>query len=247
MVARVAKQAVIPGSHYDWRNLFARLPKLLLGMSVLGLCVMGWLKLNDPSLLPIQKVRAQGAFVNLTEAMLLSRAGTIQGSYFNIDVRSVQENIESLAWVDKAFVKRKWPDTVVISVIEQDAAARWQDKGLINKRGELFYPDKASFPAGLPILSGPAGTHKQVMGHYKRMSLMLAKEGLTVQRLEIDARRALTVYLDTGLKILLGRDEHYLRLDRFIRTYDKALVTEISQIQRVDMRYTNGFSVLRKQ
>lgn len=123
MVARIARQAVVSGSQYDWRGLFARLPKLLFVISVASLLAMGLMKLNDPQLLPIQKVRAQGAFIHLTEAMLLTRAGNIKGGYFNIDVSAVQENIESLAWVDKAYVRRTWPDTLMISVTEQNATA----------------------------------------------------------------------------------------------------------------------------
>ena len=247
MVTRVVKQAVIPGSQYNWSSFFARLPKLLLVISVMGLCLMGFVKLNDPSLLPIQKIRAQGTFINLTEEMLLSRAGNLQGGYFNIDVSSVQENIESLAWVDKAYVRRMWPDTLMITVTEQRAMAWWHNKGLINVRGELFYPDKASFPSGLPILSGPIETHQQLMAHYKTMGMMLEKTGLRIRQINMDARRALTVHFENGLKILLGRDAYYPRLERFIRSYDKVLVSEVDQLKQIDMRYTNGFTIMRKQ
>lgn len=247
MVAHAVKQAVIPGSHYDWRSLFARLPRLLLGLSMLGVVIIGLMKFNDPNLLPIQKIRAQGAFIHLTEEMLLSQAGNIQGGYFNIDVSSVQESIESLAWVDKAFVKRMWPDTLMITVTEQHAAAWWNNKGLINQRSELFSPDKTSFPAGLPKLSGPAGTHQQLMEYYKSMNHLLEKTDLIIQEIKMDARRALVVQFDNGLKILLGRDTHYPRLERFISVYATVLASEISQIQQIDMRYTNGFTIMRKQ
>ena len=247
MVARVARQAVIPDGQYDWPRLFSRLPRLLLILSVAGLLGMGLMKLNDPQLLPIQKVRAQGTFVNLTEAMLLTRAGDIKGGYFNIDVDAIQENIESLAWVDKAYVRRIWPDTLMIRVSEQQASVWWHGKGLINQRGELFYPAKKTFPAGLPQLSGPVGTHQQLLEHYRSMSSMLEGTGLAIQQLDMDARRSMALRFDNGLKILLGRDSYYLRLERFIRMHEKVLATEINHIQQIDMRYTNGFTLLRKQ
>lgn len=247
MVARAARQAVIPGGQFAWRHAFAKLPKLLLVISVLGLAGTGLMKLNDPELLPIQKVRAQGAFINLTEAMLLSRVGDIRGGYFNVDVRAVQDNIESLPWVDRAAVRRIWPDTLMISVTEQQAVAWWQDKGLLNQRGEVFYPDKKTFPAGLPILNGPLDTHQQLLEHYRSMNSMLKVTGMKIRQLDMDERRSLTLRFDNGLNLLLGRDSYYLRLNRFIRIYDKALASEINHIQQIDMRYTNGFSVLRKQ
>ena len=247
MAARVAQQAVIPGGQFDWRRILAALPKLLLVISVLSALGMGLMKLNDPGFLPIQKVRAQGAFINLTEAMLLSRVGDINGGYFNVDVRAVQYTIESLPWVDRASVRRIWPDTLMISVTEQHAVARWHDKALLNQRGEVFSPDKNTFPAGLPVLNGPLDTQQQLLEHYRAMSAMLTVTGLTIRQLDMDERRSLTLHFDNGLKLLLGRDAYYLRLERFVRVYDKVLAAEINHIQRIDMRYTNGFSMLRKQ
>lgn len=246
MVARVVRQAIITDGQYDWSHFFVRLPKFLFILSVLALMGMGMMKLNDPQLLPIQKVRAQGTFINLTEQMLLKQVGDITGGYFNINVSAVQNNIESLAWVEHAYVKRVWPDTLMISVTEQKAMTVWQSKGLINSRGELFYPAKDSFPVGLPQLNGPVDSHQQLLEYYQGMSTMLAGTGLSIQQLDMDARRSVVLRFDNGLKIFLGRDANYPRLERFIRNYAKALVIEVKHIQQIDMRYTNGFTVLRK-
>ena len=247
MFARVARQAVIPVSHIEWRQLLSRLTGLLLSFTLLSMVGMAIMKLNDPQLLPIQKVRAQGSFINLTEQMLLKRAGDIRGGYFSINVTAVQKNIESLAWVDKAYVRRLWPDTLMITVTEQTASAWWQDDGLINQRGELFFPEKNSFPANLPKLNGPAGTHRQLLEHYQNMNSMLEKSALTIQRIDMDARRSLVIMLVGGVKILLGRDEYYPRLERFVRMHAKLLAAEMNNIQKIDMRYTNGFTLLRQQ
>ena len=247
MTSRAVKQAVIPGSQIDWRVHFARVPKLLLLIALVSLFVIGWMKVNQPGFMPIEKIRAQGEFINLTEEMLLGQAGNIQGGYFNINVGSVQESVESLAWVDKAYVRRTWPDTLLITVTEQKARAEWHDNGLINLRGELFYPDRQTFPVGLPKLSGPEGTHRQLLEHYQSMSRIVVETGLLIQQISMDARRSLILHFDNGMKILLGREAHYVRLDRFMRIYRKLLVTEINQLQQIDMRYTNGFTILRKQ
>lgn len=247
MVARVIQQAVVPGGQHDWRLLFARLRGLLLMISAGGLLIAGGMKLNDPGLLPVQKVRVQGAFINLTEDMLLTSAGGITGGYFNIDVEAVKQNIESLAWVDKAYVRRMWPDTLMITVTEQQAVADWNGNGLVNVRGELFYPEKKTFPGGLPHFTGPQGTHQQLLEHYKNMGSILNGVPARIQGIEMDARRSLTIRFENGLTLLLGRKLYYQRLARFLRIYNKMLVTEIGNIDRIDMRYTNGFTVLRKE
>ena len=53
-----------------------------------------------------------------------------------------------------------------VTVIEQAAAARWGDAGLLNNRGELFIAPRAHVPSELPRLSGPEGSESQVAQRY---------------------------------------------------------------------------------
>ena len=43
-----------------------------------------------------------------------------------------------MPWVDAVSVQRAWPRGLHVLVIEQVAAARWGETGLLNTRGELF-------------------------------------------------------------------------------------------------------------
>ena len=138
------------------------------------------------------------------------------------------------------------PDTMMIGVTEQNVAALWKGKGLINQRGELFYPEEKTFPASLPQLSGPPGSHQSLLEHYRAIRPMLGKTGLVIQQLDMDARRSMIIQFNNGLKILLGRDSYFLRVEKFVRIYEKILRTEINNIQQIDMRYTNGFSIMRR-
>ena len=247
MATRVVKQAVIPDSQFDWQKLFLFISKVLVSLVIVSLFSLAYLKINQPDFLPITKVRAQGEFVHLTEAMLVSRASDIRGGYFNIDVRQIQQNIETLPWVKSASVRRAWPDTLIISVKEQRATASWHDKGLISEQGKLFFPQRNTFPAGLPVLSGPEGMHVPLIQQYHSMQEILLLAGLEIQAMDMDARRAITLVLSNGLKIFLGREQQQKRLKRFVRIYNRILGTQIEQLKQVDMRYTNGFTILRKQ
>ncbi|MDH5444895.1 MAG: cell division protein FtsQ/DivIB [Gammaproteobacteria bacterium] len=247
MATRVAKQAVIPGSQFDWRQILSRLPKIIFGLGFLALLIMLTMKAQDPGFLPIEKIRAQGEFVNLTEDMLISKAGNIHGGYFNINVQKIKNNIEAIPWVDRAYVRRVWPGTLMITVKEQRARAVWGNKGLINDRNELFFPEAGTFPGGLPKLSGPNGSHGHLMLTYRTMQDLLLTTGLEIYAMKLDARRALSLQLTGDMKLLLGREAHYERLKRFIRIYSKLLVSQAGQLNQIDMRYTNGFTILRKQ
>ena len=61
--------------------------------------------------------------------------------------------------------------------------------------------------------------------------------------LKFDARHALELKLDNGLKVVLGRDNTVLRLKRLTRIYNKVLLARINDIEVVDLRYTNGMAI----
>ena len=79
---------------------------------------------------------------------------------------NIQRAVEALPWVDHARIQRRWPNSLHVTVIEQTAAARWGESGLLNTRGELFVRAAAHVPAELPRLSGPEGTECQVAQRY---------------------------------------------------------------------------------
>lgn len=56
--------------------------------------------------------------------------GVYAGDYlFGIDMDNAQNRIESLSWVDRAVVRRLWPDRIVVQIIERQPYALWQHEG----------------------------------------------------------------------------------------------------------------------
>jgi hypothetical protein len=60
------------------------------------------------------------------------------------------ERSKRLPWVEHARIQRRWPNSLHVTVIEQTAAARWGESGLLNTRGELFVKSATHVPAELP-------------------------------------------------------------------------------------------------
>ena len=75
----------------------------------------------------------------------------------SVDLAAVRRAIHTLPWVDAVSVQRAWPRGLNVLVIEQVAAARWGETGLLNTRGELFATDERHIPPELAQLSGPRG------------------------------------------------------------------------------------------
>ncbi len=82
-----------------------------------------------------------------TSSALVARRCAAQG-LLSVDLAAVRRAIHTLPWVDAVSVQRAWPRGLTVLVVEQIAAARWGERGLLNTRGELFATDAQPLPAG---------------------------------------------------------------------------------------------------
>lgn len=200
--------------------------------------------LRDPHNMPLRAVQVEGQFRKLSaEQLQQAIAATVQGGFFSVNVDAVRRAAEALPWVESASVRRVWPDSLRLTVVEQRAAARWGDTGLLNMRGELFEPAADSIPQYLPRLSGPDELRRRVMENYIAMTAALAPIGRRVSVLRLDERRAWQVELDNAVSLQLGRDHTLPRLERFVRVYPTLFVAAEARLKTVDLRYSNGFAV----
>jgi cell division protein FtsQ len=128
-------------------------------------------------------------------------------------------------------------------VTEERAVARWQDEGLVNAAGQVFYPavNDAQLQK-LPLLEGPPRTSTQVMNAFVKLNEQLAPLGLRTARLRMDARRSWRLTLSNGMGLILGRKDSERQLERFVRFYPGTLDGRIADVEEVDLRYTNGFA-----
>ena len=246
-------QAVIATPNASGWRLKAALPlRLLATLLLLGgvVALLGWCvaKLNDPATLPISKIRVQGSFVHLNEAMLQRTvAGTKNQGFFSVDIAAVKQQVEQLPWVKQAAVRRIWPDTLGIEVVEQKAVARWAAGGLVNRAGENFRPAETQAFSHLPLFVGPQNMLAAMREQYRQSNALLITVGLRIAELAMNSRRALTLQLTlpskARIELVLGREETAARLQRFIRVYKKLLMARSADIARVDLRYSNGLSV----
>ncbi len=128
-------------------------------------------------------------------------------------------------------------------MVEETAAARWGDSGLLNTRGRLFVREATHVPAELPRLSGPEGAESQVADRYLSAQGRMLEAGMRIAALRLDERGAWEMDLDSGVTVRLGRRDVDARLDRFIRTTSQVIAHRLNDISYVDMRYSNGFAI----
>jgi len=128
-------------------------------------------------------------------------------------------------------------------VIEQTAAARWGERGLLNVRGELFASDERHIPSELAQLEGPPGKELVVAQRYLAAEGRLAQAGMRLSALRLDERGAWEFDLANGVTVRLGRRQVDERFEKFINTALKLVSQRGEDIAYVDLRYTNGFAI----
>jgi cell division protein FtsQ len=70
---------------------------------------------------------------------------------------------------------------------------------------------------------------------------------LDVKGLQADATLAWTLTLDNDLPIVIGRDQVMEKVGRFLLVYQQQLKQRLGEIERIDVRYSNGVAIGWKQ
>src|SRR5882724_3838950 len=194
---------------------------------------------------PIETVVVVGRFQHVlpTDIERAVKAQTRGASVLNIDLARIRRTVESIQWVDKATIRRSWPRGVEVAIIEQIAAARWRESGLLNTRGELFVSAARFVPPELPQLSGPEGSEAAVAHRYLAIQGRLIEAGTRLVALRLDARGAWEVDLDNGITVRLGRSQIDERFETFMTSALKFVGPRAGDVAYVDMRYANGFAI----
>jgi cell division protein FtsQ len=214
---------------------------------LLGLFVIAVHKLQASASFPIHNVHFVSRLQHLSQEELKHAViSSLKGGFFSVDLERIERTLEGLPWIDTASVRRQWPDTLLIKITEQQAVARWGTDGLLNPRGEVFYPHDTLSRRELPILYGPEGRERELIARFRRILRTLLPAGLRLRALVEDERRAWHLLLTNGIPVALGRIEPGKQVERFVRIYPRNLAPRASEIAGIDLRYTNGISVAWK-
>ena len=193
---------------------------------------------------PINSVTIDGPFQRVTALQIEeAMSAELDAGFLSANLARIQKNIVALPWIDMATVTRKWPSRIHVSVTEQVPAAAWGERGLLNTRGQLFVTDARHVPAELPRLSGPEERAADVARRYISLREQLIPIGLNIQSLDLDARGAWKLVLQNGVEVRLGRKSVDSRTDLFFDVVANLVTSRAAEIDFVDMRYSNGFSI----
>ena len=193
---------------------------------------------------PLSRLRVTSQFERVqAEPLQQAIAPYAARGYFAVDLDAAQRAIEQLPWVEQVQVRKQWPDALEIHIEEHEPFAFWGEDQLLSRRGQLFPvpPDLAD--ERMPRLGGPDARSAEVVDMYDQTRELFAPLGYSVERLAMDARGSWSLTLDSGLEVVVGRDDARMRLQRFARVLPQLLARQARPVARADLRYTNGFTL----
>jgi len=163
--------------------------------------------------------------------------------FFAVRLDEAQAAVAKLPWVERAEVRKLWPDVLEVRIVEHRPFARWGKDRLLSEQGRLFPVEGVDVPAGLPLLHGPDARVADVVALYNETREVFAGGGHVVSELALDERDSWSLKLGNGIDVVVGSQEARLRLKRFARMLPQLLARNPQPLQRADLRYTNGFAL----
>lgn len=212
---------------------------------VIGLIAGGWKLLDYVGSVPVSRVAVTGTLQHVDRNLLVQRVRThLNGAGFmTVDLDAIRADVVQLPWVAGVSIQRRWPDQLVIEVIEQEAIARWGKDGLLNRRGEVFRPQPIGDVGPLPLLYGPDNLSAEVVERYAQLRDLLGEQKLTLSDLGSDERGSWSATLQGGVVLRLGTGDILKKMRSFSRVYRAELSTQMDRIAYIDLRYSNGLAV----
>lgn len=197
---------------------------------------------------PIKTVRVYGELKHIKPTHLNNQlAPALHNNFFQLDLTQTRAEIESMPWVHKAFLRKEWPDTLIVHITERVPVALWDDELLLGSDLSLFGRGEVSELPILPRLRGVEKDVPVVWSRYKKLNEMLAPLSLTVTELTMAERYSWRVLLSDGVELVVDENDWHNKITRFVQFYQKIPESERALLARADLRYDNGLAVKWKK
>lgn len=205
-------------------------------MGLLTVCVLGWREANKPGWFPLQEMRISG-LVNTSVEQATEAVGAKKGdNLLHVDPRTVKTRLEGLPWIRSVHVKRQFPSTLFVRVVERVAV------GMVREQDRLFLVDEYGVPIKplekndtlmLPIIVSAPGEEKaaQVVWLINLLSKHTWLKGRISEAVGLPGGRW-ALYTKQGIKLLLSqRTDQELDLLRRLQEQFAVLDRKIRQVE----------------
>jgi cell division protein FtsQ len=191
---------------------------------------------------PFNKIQVEAPFIYVSKHKIEQKVlPELKHGFFLINKSKTAHSLEKLSWVDKATVKRVWPDVLIIKINERRPIAKFNKQGLVDDHGEVFFP-KNLVQFDLPQLIGEQGSEKELLHQFKKMSSILSNVSLSLNVLKNEPQK-LTLIMKDGLEVVMSKKQSVSQLKRFVTIYPKLAEHRAKPLLHLDLRYRHGLAV----
>lgn len=207
---------------------------------------------------------------NEKELLQLSKQ-VIKGNFLTLDIDDFRTQIEQLPWVEAVSVRKVWPDSLQLQIVEHKALARWSkqtgdrqsswdNSSLLSNKGVIFKPQLTTEQykkiIRLPLMTGPQALSEQVMKTCQQIMQKLADNGVKLEQCMLNKRRSWNIRFlaaEQQVQLMLGKSMNnetsqenqriIEKISLFLSLYANKIKPLIAHVESIDMRYPNGFSI----
>ncbi|MDC0423236.1 cell division protein FtsQ/DivIB [Methylophilaceae bacterium] len=191
--------------------------------------------------LPIRQISIIGEYQHIDKEQVdLIANEYIEGNFFSINLDQTRQAFKKLAWIREIAIRKKFPDTLEVTIEEHKPIARWGRIGLVNNYGEIF---NAASQDELPLFIGYENFVKEMTLKFMEMNKILSKELMQVGTITLSERLSWEITTNNQVRVILGKDNIIKKLNLFTNNYQNILAELKNRIEYVDLRYKDGFSV----
>ena len=216
---------------------------LVLGLLLLIL-IMGAKALRDAPPAAIH-VNHQGLTVAEYRALQHVMNQQSVSSFFTSDLQALRDITTGLAWVDQVSISRDWQRGIVVTVLPKQAVANFGTERLVDAKGNVFVPadSRDLTQAQFATLQGGMPQAPVIMQQLQQVNDWYAPLGLQVADIILSPRMTWLIRFDNGLRIIVDNENTAQKLLNLSQLMGNQLKDRRADIQSVDLRYKNGFTI----
>ena len=165
-------------------------------------------------------------------------------NFFTLEIAQIQRQLEDMPWVYSASIRKRWPDTLKIHIVEQSIVAIWNNRALLNRFGEIIEASPDTLHNRYVALSGEDEFSNEILTTYMKINQLLKVNKFKIASLKNDKRQSSEIVLKNGIALRLGQEQKLDRIQRFLSVYPRIENKyDIATISYVDLRYDTGFAI----
>ena len=201
--------------------------------------------LTDQESLPLTALVLTGDRLHITDKVVTDILAKQKNklNFFTVEIAQIQKQLEEKPWVYSASIRRHWPDTLKIHIVEQTILAVWNQNSLLNRFGEIINvvpENKENYVA----LSGEDESSEEVLNTYVQLNQLLKPSHYRIASLDSDKRNSSELVLKNGITLKLGKEQKLERIQTFLKAFPRIVKKyEINSIEYVDLRYDTGLAI----